>query len=130
MKKTNKEHHDYILSIQLGIIALILFAVSLQNPLLNEIDNTNNFIYDKETNIIDLDSMTLKQKISQMLKEKNIKHNVLNAKHHEKEAKIISEAGKLEAITIATNMAGRGTDIQLGGNLSNLENIENITKID
>lgn len=67
MKRTNKKHHDYILSIQLGIIALILFAVSLQNPLLNEIDNTNNLIYDKETNTIDLNSMTLKQKISQML---------------------------------------------------------------
>ena len=43
-----------------------------------------------------------------------LKHNVLNAKHHEKEAKIIAEAGKIGMVTIATNMAGRGTDIQLG----------------
>ena len=51
-----------------------------------------------------------------LLKEKGLKHNVLNAKHHEKEAVIISQAGRYGAITIATNMAGRGTDIILGGN--------------
>ena len=50
------------------------------------------------------------------MKEKKISHNVLNAKHHEKEAKNIAEAGKIGGITIATNMAGRCTDIQLGGN--------------
>ena len=49
------------------------------------------------------------------LKKKKLKHNILNAKFHEEEAKIISEAGKINAITIATNMAGRGTDIKLGG---------------
>ena len=54
--------------------------------------------------------------LSAMLKKKGIKHNVLNAKHHEKEAEIIAQAGKLGAVTIATNMAGRGTDIMLGGN--------------
>ena len=48
--------------------------------------------------------------------EKKINHNVLNAKQHEKEAKIIAEAGKTNSVTIATNMAGRGTDIKLGGN--------------
>ena len=54
--------------------------------------------------------------LSSMLKRRGIKHNVLNAKHHEKEAEIIAQAGKLGAVTIATNMAGRGTDIMLGGN--------------
>ena len=54
--------------------------------------------------------------LSAMLKRKGIQHNVLNAKHHEKEAEIIAQAGKLNAVTIATNMAGRGTDIMLGGN--------------
>lgn len=54
--------------------------------------------------------------ISSILKQKGIKHNILNAKHHEKEAFIIAQAGRLGAVTIATNMAGRGTDILLGGN--------------
>ena len=53
--------------------------------------------------------------ISAALKRRGIKHNVLNAKHHEREAEIIAEAGRLGAVTIATNMAGRGTDIILGG---------------
>ena len=51
-----------------------------------------------------------------MLKREGIQHNVLNAKNHEKEAEIVAQAGKLGAVTIATNMAGRGTDIMLGGN--------------
>ncbi len=54
--------------------------------------------------------------VSKLLKRERIPHNVLNAKNHEKEAEIIAQAGKLGAVTIATNMAGRGTDIMLGGN--------------
>ena len=54
--------------------------------------------------------------LSSMLKKRGIKHEVLNAKHHEKEAEIVAQAGKKGAVTIATNMAGRGTDIMLGGN--------------
>ena len=61
-------------------------------------------------------SIEKSEKISDFLNEKKIKHNVLNAKHHKKEAQIIAEAGKIGAVTIATNMAGRGTDIKLGGN--------------
>lgn len=56
------------------------------------------------------------ERISLMLKKRGVKHNVLNAKQHEKEAAIVAEAGRLGAVTIATNMAGRGTDIILGGN--------------
>ena len=56
------------------------------------------------------------EKLSGMLKKRGIPHQVLNAKHHEKEAMIVAQAGKLGAVTIATNMAGRGTDIMLGGN--------------
>ena len=56
------------------------------------------------------------ERISEMLKKRGVKHNVLNAKQHEKEAEIVAEAGRLGAVTIATNMAGRGTDIILGGN--------------
>ena len=54
--------------------------------------------------------------LSKLLKEAGIKHNVLNAKYHEREAEIVAQAGKKGAVTIATNMAGRGTDIMLGGN--------------
>jgi preprotein translocase subunit SecA len=61
-------------------------------------------------------SIDKSEKLSKMLKKRGIQHNVLNAKHHEKEAEIVAQAGKLGAVTIATNMAGRGTDIVLGGN--------------
>ncbi len=62
--------------------------------------------------------------LSSMLKKCGIKHSVLNAKHHEKEAEIIAQAGKFGAVTIATNMAGRGTDIMLGGNAEYLAKSE------
>ena len=61
-------------------------------------------------------SIEKSEKLSEMLKRKGIKHNVLNAKFHEKEAEIVAQAGKFGAVTVATNMAGRGTDIMLGGN--------------
>ncbi len=62
--------------------------------------------------------------LSALLKKKGIKHNVLNAKYHDKEAEIIAQAGKFGAVTIATNMAGRGTDIMLGGNAEYLAKSE------
>ncbi len=61
-------------------------------------------------------SVEKSEKLSKMLKQAGIKHVVLNAKYHEQEAAIVAQAGKLGAVTIATNMAGRGTDIMLGGN--------------
>ena len=61
-------------------------------------------------------SIDKSEKLSKLLRKQNIPHNVLNAKFHEKEAEIIAQAGKFKAVTIATNMAGRGTDIMLGGN--------------
>ncbi len=61
-------------------------------------------------------SIEKSEHLSQMLKRKGIKHSVLNAKYHEREAEIIAQAGSKTAVTIATNMAGRGTDILLGGN--------------
>ncbi len=61
-------------------------------------------------------SIEKSERLSGYLKRQGIKHNVLNAKYHEKEAEIIAQAGQKEAVTIATNMAGRGTDILLGGN--------------
>ena len=61
-------------------------------------------------------SIEISELVSKLLTRAGVKHNVLNAKHHEKEAEIVAQAGKLGAVTVATNMAGRGTDIQLGGN--------------
>ena len=61
-------------------------------------------------------SIEKSEELSAILKRKGIKHNVLNAKNHEKEAEIVAQAGKFGAVTVATNMAGRGTDIMLGGN--------------
>ena len=65
-------------------------------------------------------SIDKSERISKLLSKKKIPHQVLNAKYHEKEAEIIAQAGKFKSVTIATNMAGRGTDIMLGGNLENL----------
>jgi len=62
--------------------------------------------------------------LSKLLSKRGIRHNVLNAKHHEKEAEIVAQAGKLGAVTVATNMAGRGTDIMLGGNAEFLAKAE------
>ena len=61
-------------------------------------------------------SIEISELVSKLLTKAGIKHNVLNAKHHEKEAEIVAQAGKFGAVTVATNMAGRGTDIMLGGN--------------
>ena len=65
-------------------------------------------------------SIEKSERLSQLLKKQGIPHNVLNAKHHEKEAEIIAQAGRAGAVTISTNMAGRGTDILLGGNPKSL----------
>ena len=67
--------------------------------------------------LIGTTSIEKSEVLSQLLTKEGIKHNVLNARQHEQEAQIVGDAGKLGAVTIATNMAGRGTDIQLGGNI-------------
>lgn len=64
------------------------------------------------------------EKLSERLKRKGIQHQVLNAKNHEKEAEIVAQAGRFNSVTIATNMAGRGTDIILGGNPDFMANKE------
>ena len=73
-------------------------------------------------------SIDKSEKLSKLLRKQNIPHNVLNAKFHEKEAEIIAQAGKYKAVTIATNMAGRGTDIMLGGNSEYLARQEMLKK--
>ena len=87
------------------------------NAIIKKIEDCHN---KNQPVLVGTTSIEKSEKISSLLKEKKINHNVLNAKQHEKEAKIIAEAGKLGAVTIATNMAGRGTDIQLGGNRNTL----------
>jgi preprotein translocase subunit SecA len=91
------------------------------NAIIEKIENCNK---KKQPVLVGTTSIEKSEKISNFLKVKKIKHNILNAKQHEHEAKIISEAGKLSAVTIATNMAGRGTDIQLGGNMTELDEDE------
>jgi preprotein translocase subunit SecA len=74
-------------------------------------------------------SIEKNEKLSEMLKKEGIPHNVLNAKNHEEEAKIIAQAGKLKSVTVATNMAGRGVDIILGGNPPDLKEAEEVKKL-
>ncbi|PHH57896.1 preprotein translocase subunit SecA [Coxiella burnetii] len=74
-------------------------------------------------------SIEASELVARFLKKANIKHEILNAKNHEREAKIIAEAGRPGAVTIATNMAGRGTDIVLGGNLeAEMSELDNLTE--
>ena len=75
----------------------------------------------KQPVLVGTTSIEKSEKISKFLIQNKIKHNVLNAKQHQQEAKIIAEAGKSGSVTIATNMAGRGTDIKLGGNKDYIE---------
>ena len=84
------------------------------NAVIKEIKNSNS---KGQPILVGTTSIDKSEEISKLLKKENIKHSVLNARYHEKEAEIISLAGTLGAVTIATNMAGRGTDIQLGGNV-------------
>ncbi len=73
-------------------------------------------------------SIEKSERLSELLKKKNVKHVVLNAKFHEKEAEIVAQAGRLNQVTIATNMAGRGTDILLGGNAEFMARQEMVKK--
>ncbi|MCW8407581.1 preprotein translocase subunit SecA [Legionella sp. PATHC035] len=82
------------------------------------IEDIRGCIARKQPVLVGTVSIEASEFLSQLLKKENIKHQVLNAKFHEKEAQIIAEAGRPGAVTIATNMAGRGTDIVLGGSLS------------
>lgn len=87
------------------------------NAVIEEIIEANS---NQQPVLVGTISIEKSELLSKMLKKRGIKHNVLNAKQHEREAEIISQAGKLGAVTIATNMAGRGTDIMLGGNAEHL----------
>ena len=93
------------------------------NAILNKVKECNR---SGQPVLVGTTSIEKSESISKILDQNKIKHNVLNAKNHKSEASIVAEAGKTGMVTIATNMAGRGTDIQLGGN-KNLEKLEKIT---
>lgn len=91
--------------------------LSAKSKLLAIVEEVKRRYAKEQPLLIGTASIEASEVVSRYLKQANIKHEVLNAKNHEHEAKIISEAGRPGAVTIATNMAGRGTDIVLGGNL-------------
>ena len=113
---------------KLNVVAIPTNKEMLRKDFNDQIYRTENEKYNAITNkiiecnkkgqpvLVGTTSIEKSEKISNHLNNKKVKHNVLNAKHHEREARIIAEAGKVGAVTIATNMAGRGTDIKLGGN--------------
>ena len=113
---------------KLNVVSIPTNKKMLRKDYNDQIYRTENEKYNAITNkiiecnkkgqpvLVGTTSIDKSEKISNYLNNKKIKHNVLNAKQHEKEARIIAEAGKVRAVTIATNMAGRGTDIKLGGN--------------
>ena len=120
-----EEFHDIY---KLNVVSIPTNKEMLRKDFNDQIYRTENEKYNAITNkitecnkigqpvLVGTTSIEKSEKISTFLNSKKIKHNVLNAKQHDKEARIIAEAGKVGAVTIATNMAGRGTDIKLGGN--------------
>src|SRR5690606_24627565 len=74
----------------------------------------------KQPVLVGTTSIEKSELLSELFKKERIPHNVLNARHHEQEAHIVAQAGRPGAVTVATNMAGRGTDIKLGGNIDML----------
>ena len=113
---------------KLNVVSIPTNKIMLRKDFNDQIYRTENEKYNAIRNkiiecnkkgqpvLVGTTSIEKSEKISSYLDNRKVKHNVLNAKQHEKEAKIIAEAGKVGAVTIATNMAGRGTDIKLGGN--------------
>ena len=91
---------------------------SLEEKFLHIVNDIKNRVKEKRPVLVGTIDISTSEYISNILKLNKIKHNVLNAKLHEKEAQIIAEAGRPSKVTIATNMAGRGTDIVLGGNFN------------
>ncbi len=81
------------------------------------LENITDIHKQKQPVLVGTTSIEASEYLSKLLKKQGVRHSVLNAKHHQKEAEIIAQAGKLGSVTIATNMAGRGTDIVLGGKM-------------
>ncbi|MBS83353.1 MAG: preprotein translocase subunit SecA [Gammaproteobacteria bacterium] len=106
-----------------------LVYLSIKEKFRAIVDKIINVHETQQPILVGTTSIESSENISKLLKQKKINHSVLNAKYHQKEAEIIAQAGKLGSVTIATNMAGRGTDIVLGGNyLFESENNSGIKK--
>ena len=106
-----------------------LVYLSIKEKFRAIVDKIINVHETQQPILVGTTSIESSENISKLLKQKKINHSVLNAKYHQKEAEIIAQAGKLGSVTIATNMAGRGTDIVLGGNyLFESENNSEIKK--
>ena len=97
------DHHDVVYKTQAGKYPAIVEQIKTCHEKVQPV-------------LVGTVSIEISELVSKLLTRAGIKHNVLNAKHHEKEAEIVAQAGKFGAVTVATNMAGRGTDIMLGGN--------------
>lgn len=95
------------------------------NAVVNEVEERHK---NGQPVLVGTTSIENSERVSKLLKARKIPHNVLNAKFHEKEAEIVAQAGRENAVTVATNMAGRGTDIMLGGNPFTPEEHDRVTK--